>query len=136
MTIHQRLSLAERFLAEGRYAACLRLVGPLTTKAPRTADELAAQRLLAKAAYAVGRLAVAEQAARRVIRRRPKDEAMMRLLVRVLQREGRHRDAAELMSRLDALGTDTWDDDAASGEVAQPVAEEPKRRSSRSRRAA
>ena len=30
---------------------------------------------------------------------------MMRLLVRVLQREGRHRDAAAWMTRLDELGT-------------------------------
>ena len=83
---------------------------PLTARAPRTRADLDAQRLRAHAAYHLGRLAEAEQASLRVLTRRAKDEAMMRLLVRVLQREGRHRDAAAWMTRLDELGTDTWDD--------------------------
>lgn len=113
MTVEQRLHLAESFLAQGRYAAATRLVLPLTTHAPRNAQDLTAQRVLAHAAYGLGQLAVAEQAARRVLVRRRKDEAMMRLLVRTLQREGRHQDAAAWMTRLDALGADTWDEQAA-----------------------
>jgi Flp pilus assembly protein TadD len=113
MTTEQRLSLAERFLAERRYAASLRLVDPLTARAPRTKEDLAAHRLLAHAAYGVGRMAAAERAARRVLTRRPKDAAMMRILVRALQRQGRHHEAALWMTRLDELGTDTWDDPAA-----------------------
>ena len=112
MTVNQRPDPAPRHLDEGRYAACLRLVTPLTARAPRTAAELTAQRLLARASYAVGRMSAAEVAAERVLRRRDKDADMMRLLVRTLQREGRHRDAAVWMSRLDALGTNTWDDDS------------------------
>lgn len=114
MTTTQRLDLAQQFLDDGRYAACLRLVTPLTQRAPRTAAELTAQRLLARASYAVGRMSAAEVAAERVLRRRDKDADMMRLLVRTLQREGRHRDAAQWMARLDALGTDTWDDDSGA----------------------
>ena len=52
------------------------------------------------------------------MRRRPKDAAMMRLIVRVLQREGRHRDAAGWMTRLDELGSDTWDDGPSHGTAA------------------
>ena len=117
MTVAQRLTLAERFLADGRFAACARLVAPLTTRAPRTRDELAAQRLLGQAAYALGRMGPAEQAARRVLARRPKDKAMMRLLARALTRVGQHREAADWMTRLDDLGTDTWDDDTAAPAV-------------------
>lgn len=113
MTTDQRLSLARRFLTERRYAASLRLMGPLTTHAPRTKEDLAAHRLLAHAAYGVGRMAAAERAARRVLARRAKDAAMMRILVRALQWQGRHRESAEWMTRLDELGTDTWDDPAA-----------------------
>ncbi|MEI2778172.1 MAG: tetratricopeptide repeat protein [Tetrasphaera sp.] len=113
MTTSQRLELAQRFFDEGRYAACLRLVEPLTLRAPRTKDDLTAQRLLARSAYAVGKLVVAQTAAERVLRRRPQDAETMRLLVRVLQREGRHVDAARWMTRLDELGTDTWTDDSA-----------------------
>lgn len=109
----QCLELAQRFLDEGRYVACVRTVAPLTTRAPRTKEDLAAYRILATASYAMGHLAEAESAAVRVLRRRPRDAATMRLLVRVLQREGRHRDAARWMTRLDELGTDTWDDDSA-----------------------
>ncbi|GAA1745135.1 MAG TPA: tetratricopeptide repeat protein [Tetrasphaera sp.] len=118
MTTEQRLSLATRLLEDGRYAASARLVAPLTVRAPRTKDDLAAQRILARSAYALGRLAEAEQAAGRVVRRRPKDAAMMRLIVRVLQREGRHRDAAGWMTRLDELGSDTWDDGPSHGTAA------------------
>lgn len=113
MTPTQRLDIAQRFLREGRYVACLRMVEPLTTRAPRTSADLTAQRARATASYALGHLGDAELAALRVVRRRPKDAATMRLLVRTLQRQGRHRDAAQWMSRLDALGTNTWDDDSA-----------------------
>ena len=120
MTPQQRLDLAQGFHTQGRYAAVLRLVAPLTARAPRTRADLDAQRLRAHAAYHLGRLAEAEQASLRVLTRRATDEAMMRLLVRVLQREGRHRDAAAWMTRLDELGTDTWDD-TSTATPAQPA---------------
>lgn len=126
MSPTQCLELAQRFLVEGRYAACLRLVAPLTTRAPRTKDDLAAYRIRAMACYALGHQGEAEWAATRVLRRRPKDAATMRLLVRSLQRQGRHRDAAQWMTRLDELGTDTWDDDTA---LPVPRPTHPRRRS-------
>lgn len=138
MTLTQRLELASRFVDEGRYAAGLRLVGPLTEKAPRTKEELTAYRLSARANYGLHHFGPAARAARRVLVRRPKDADTMRLLVRSLQREGRHRDAAEWMSRLDALGTDTWDDDSASATPVRPPRPAPsslRARSGRSRAA-
>lgn len=113
MTTIQRLDLAERFLDVGRFTACLRVVEPLTGRAPRTSADLRAHRLQARAAYGLGRMRLAESSATAVLRRRPKDAETMRLLVRVLQREGRHRDAATWMATLDELGTNTWDDDSA-----------------------
>lgn len=112
MTNAERLAVARRFLTEGRYVACLRLVGPLTERAPRTKEDLEAQRLLARAGYALGQMRVVEQAARRVVRRRPKDAATMTLLVRSLNRQGRFAEAAQWMTKLDDLGTDTWDGSA------------------------
>ena len=75
MTPQQRLDLAQGFHTQGRYAAVLRLVAPLTARAPRTRADLDAQRLRAHAAYHLGRLAEAEQASLRVLTRRAKDEA-------------------------------------------------------------
>ena len=59
MTPQQRLDLAQGFHTQGRYAAVLRLVAPLTARAPRTRADLDAQRLRAHAAYHLGRLAEA-----------------------------------------------------------------------------
>jgi Flp pilus assembly protein TadD len=135
MTLTQRLDLASRLVDEGRYAAGLRLVEPLTAKAPRTKEELTAYRILARANYGLRHFGKAEMAARRVITRRPKDAETMRLLVRSLQREGRHRDAAEWMTKLDALGTDTWDDDSGVLSPRRPAPSSLHDRSGRSRAA-
>lgn len=113
MTTTARLELARRFLGERRHSAALRLIEPLTTRAPRTRDDIDAYRVMALAAYGLRRYAEAESAAGRVLSRRPKDVEMMRILVRALQGQGRHADAAAWMSTLDALGSDTWDDPAA-----------------------
>ena len=121
-----RLDLAHRFLREGRYAASRRLVEPLTQRAPRTKEDLAAYRVRARADYGMGHAGAAEQAARAVLSRRPKEAGTMRLLVRALIQQGRHREAATWMSRLDELGTDTWNDD--SGMPPAPVVRRPRRR--------
>ena len=118
MTTEQRLSLATRLLE--RRPVCRERAPRRSLDRPRAPDQgrPGGTTVLARSAYALGRLAETEQAASRVVRRRPKDAAMMRLIVRVLQREGRHRDATGWMTRLDELGSDTWDDGPSHGTAA------------------